>query len=78
MIRADPRVIILIGFVLVLAGFVLPFLMVMRAIPPNLILSFFSYGASIAGVLLGLVGAAQWTRLDMARRRRDSSDRDWE
>jgi hypothetical protein len=78
MIRADPRVIILVGFVLVLAGFVLPFLMVMRIIPPNMILSFFSYAASMAGVLLGLVGAAQWTRLDMARRRRDRSDQDWD
>jgi hypothetical protein len=78
MIRADPRVIILIGFVLVLAGFVLPFLMVMRIIPPNWILSFFSYAASMAGVLLGLIGAVQWTRFDMARRRRNRWDDDWE
>jgi hypothetical protein len=77
MIRADPRLVILIGFLLVLAGFVLPFLMVLRIIPPNWILSFLSYGASVAGVMLGLVGAALWTRLDMARRRGKHSDRDW-
>ena len=78
MIQADPRVVILIGFLLVLAGFVLPLLMVLRIIPPNWILSFFSYGASVVGVMLGLVGAALWTRLDMARRRGDRWDDDWE
>lgn len=78
MIRADPRAVVLIGFLLVVAGFVLPFLMVMRIIPPNWILSFVSFAASVSGVMLGLVGAALWTRIDMARRRRDQSDRDWD
>lgn len=77
-VRADPRLVILLGFLLVVAGFVLPFLMVMRVVPPNWILSFLSYGASITGVILGLVGAALWTRIDMAQRRRDGSDRDWD
>jgi hypothetical protein len=77
-VRADPRVVILIGFLLVLAGVVFPLLMVLRIIPPNWILSFLSYGASFTGVILGLVGAALWTRLDMARRRGNRSDRDWD
>jgi hypothetical protein len=32
----------------------------------------------MAGVILGLVGAAFWTRIDLARRKRDGSDRDWD
>jgi uncharacterized membrane protein len=58
----DPRAIIAIGFVLVLLGAVLPFLMVMRIIPPNFPLSFFSYAASVVGMFLGLIGAAWYTR----------------
>jgi heme/copper-type cytochrome/quinol oxidase subunit 4 len=78
MIRADPRVIVLIGFMLVVAGVILPFLMVMKVIAPNWILSFVSFAASVSGVMLGLVGAALWTRIDMAQRRRDYSDQDWD
>jgi hypothetical protein len=57
-----PWAMISLGFVLVLAGFVLPFLMVMRVIQPSLALSFVSYGASIAGLILGLIGAGQLVR----------------
>jgi hypothetical protein len=58
----DPRAMIALGFVLVLLGAVLPFLMVLRVIPPNFPLSFFSYGASVVGLFLGLIGAAWYTR----------------
>jgi hypothetical protein len=58
----DPRAMIALGFVLVLLGVVLPFLMVLRAIPPSFPLSFFSYGASVVGLFLGLIGAAWYTR----------------
>jgi hypothetical protein len=58
----DPRTLIILGFFLVLSGFVIPFLMVLRIIQPNLILSFLSYGASVTGLLLGLVGIAWYTR----------------
>ena len=75
---ADPRIIVLVGFLLVLAGFVLPFLMVLRIIPPNWVVSFVSFAASVSGLMLGLVGAALWTRVDMARRRGKGSDHDWE
>lgn len=58
-----PWKIIAIGFVLVLLGFVLPFLMVVRVIPSTLFLSFLSYGTSIAGLFLGLIGAAMYVRI---------------
>ena len=51
-----------LGFVLVLTGFVLPFLMVIRVVPSNLFLSFISYAASVAGLFLGLIGAALYVR----------------
>lgn len=59
-----PRNIILLGLVLVLLGFVLPFLMVLRVVDPSFLLSFLSYGASITGLLLGLIGAAWYVRID--------------
>ena len=54
--------ILTLGFVLVLIGFVLPFLMVIQVVPSNLILSFISYGASVIGLFLGLIGAALYVR----------------
>jgi len=58
----SPRAFIGLGFVLVLAGFVLPFLMVMRIIESSFALNFFSYAASMAGLILGLIGAALYVR----------------
>lgn len=53
---------ILIGFVLVLLGAILPFLMVMRIINSTFFLNFFSYGASIVGLFLGIIGSALYVR----------------
>jgi len=53
--------IILIGFVLVLVGFLIPFLTVIQVIPASLGLLFFSYAASAVGLMLGLIGAAWYT-----------------
>ncbi len=54
-----PWVTILIGFLLVLLGAVLAWLMALRLIPTtNFILPFISYAASISGLLLGFVGGA--------------------
>jgi hypothetical protein len=62
MIGWDPKYIILLGFGLVFLGFALPFLMVMRIIEPSLFLSFLSYGSSVAGLFLGLIGASMYIR----------------
>jgi membrane associated rhomboid family serine protease len=58
----NPRAMIAIGFVLVLLGFVVPFLMVIRMIEPNLALSFISHGASVGGLFLGILGSALYIR----------------
>ena len=62
-----PRNMILLGFVLVLLGFVLPLLMTLRIMPSNLALSFLSFGASVCGLFLGIIGAALYTRMSRGK-----------
>lgn len=64
----DPRAIIAIGFVLVLLGFAVPFLMVAGFIKSSLILSFASYAASTAGLFLGVIGGALYVRKEKGKR----------
>jgi hypothetical protein len=51
-----------LGFLLVLFGFVAPFLMVMAVIEPSFWLSFLSHAASIGGLFLGMIGSASYVR----------------
>jgi hypothetical protein len=55
---AHPKKIILIGFFLVLFGFVTPFLMVIKIIESTFFLNFLSHAASTSGLFLGIIGAA--------------------
>jgi hypothetical protein len=57
-----PLQLIVIAGVLLVLGAVLPFLMVIRLIEPSFALSFFSYGASLVGLVMGLIGIAQYGR----------------
>jgi hypothetical protein len=57
-------IIILIGFVLVLLGMVIPWLMVLHVLESTFFLNFFSFGASIAGLFLGIYGAAGYVRFN--------------
>jgi len=50
---------LLCGLLLVTAGAGLPFLMVIRVLDLSLTLSVLAYAASLAGLLLGIVGAVQ-------------------
>ena len=54
--------IILIGFFLVLSGAVLPMLMVLEIVKATFLLSFISFGASVSGLFLGLVGVALYVK----------------
>ncbi|MGD2041370.1 MAG: hypothetical protein PVH11_11120 [Anaerolineae bacterium] len=62
MIRTSPRALIAIGVLLVVFGFVAPFLMVLRIIEPSLALSFLSHAASVSGLFLGIIGSAIYVR----------------
>lgn len=66
------RLFILIGFLLVLAGAVLPLLMVLTILPSTFFLNFFSYSASVAGLFLGVLGGALYARA--ARRSKDDDE----
>ena len=63
MIPFSPNRILWIGFGLVLAGAVLPFLMVLQALPASFGLCFISFTASVVGLFLGLIGAASSVKL---------------
>lgn len=62
MIRIPPLGLMLIGFVLVVLGVVLPFLMVIHLLPSTFFLNFFAYGASLMGLFLGIIGASLYMR----------------
>ncbi len=53
---------ILIGFVMVLLGAILPFLMVMKILTSTFFLNFFSYTVSVAGLFMGIAGCAFYVR----------------
>jgi hypothetical protein len=63
MSRLQPIQLILIGFTLMIVGWVLPFLMVLQVLASSYALNFFSYAAQISGLFIGIIGAATYVRL---------------
>jgi len=45
-----------------LAGIVLPFMMVIRLLESTIFLNFFSWGASVSGLALGTIGFTLYAR----------------
>jgi hypothetical protein len=60
--RIPPWGLIVIGFVLSLTGVILPFLIVIHVLPSTFFLNFFSYGASMLGLFLGIIGVSFYVR----------------
>ena len=58
----SPRLLLALGVALMLLGIILPFLIVIKVLDSTLFLNFFAYGASVAGLALGTVGFALWSR----------------
>ena len=58
----SPRLLLGLGLVLMLLGIILPFLMVIRVLESTFFLNFFSWGASVAGLALGTIGFATWSK----------------
>ncbi len=58
----SPLGMIGLGFILVLLGFVIPLLMVIDVIQAGFLLAFLGYAASMAGLMLGLIGTALYAR----------------
>ncbi len=65
----QPLRLILIGFVLVTLGMVLPFLMVMQVVESTFFLNFFSFGASVSGIFLGIIGGAMYVRQSQKKKK---------
>ena len=64
---------IIIGFLLVLTGAVLPFLILLRILPSTFFLNFLAYFSSVVGIFLGIVGVAMYA----GEKRRKKPDDEW-
>lgn len=57
-----PLHLILLGFVLSVAGVALPFSMLIQILPSTFPLNFLAFLSSISGLILGIIGAASYVR----------------
>lgn len=72
----QPIRLILIGFVLIMLGAVLPFLMVMGVIDlpsmpgiTGILLALFTASCTTAGMFLGIIGSAQYVRMSQKKKK---------
>jgi hypothetical protein len=59
----NPKTLLIVGFLLMAAGTVLPFLMVIQVLESTFYLNFFSFGAQVAGLFLGFIGSVMYIRV---------------
>ncbi len=59
---SSPRFLLGLGLLLMFSGILLPFLMVIHVLMSTFFLNFFSWGASVTGMALGMIGFALWSR----------------
>jgi membrane associated rhomboid family serine protease len=62
MIDERPRTLLFIALGLLLFGWVMPFLMVLRVVESTFFLNFLSWGASVGGLYLGVIAVASLVR----------------
>ncbi len=60
--RDRPWILILMGAAGLLAGMVLPFLMVLRILTSTFALNFLAFASSVGGLFLGMVGLMDYVR----------------
>jgi uncharacterized membrane protein YqjE len=58
----SPRFLLGFGLTLMALGILLPFMMVIHVIESTFFLNFFSWGASVTGLALGMLGVGWMTR----------------
>ena len=56
------KTLLIVGGALAIAGVFFPLLMVIKILPSTFFLAFVSYGASVSGVFLGVIGVAMNVR----------------
>lgn len=54
----NPRLLLTLGLLMMFAGIILPFLMVIKVLESTFFMNFFSWGLSSLGLALGMVGFA--------------------
>jgi hypothetical protein len=62
MSRWQPKYLLIVAFLLLVLGFILPFLMILRVIPSTFFLNFLAYTSSVIGLVVGLIGIAVYRR----------------
>ena len=62
MIDEKPRTLLVIALGLLLFGWVMPFLMVIKVVESTFFLNFLSWGASVGGLNLGVIAVASLVR----------------
>jgi putative flippase GtrA len=68
MMDLDPKILLAVGFFLLVLGVALPFLMVLQILESTFFLNFFSFIAQFLGLIVGFIGAMSIVRRN---RRRD-------
>jgi hypothetical protein len=58
----SPRYLLAFGLSLMSIGVILPYLMILRVLPSTFLLNFGSWGASVIGLALGMIGVADHGR----------------
>lgn len=62
MFDLSPRVLVVVGVLMMLVGVIVPFVIVIHIIQSDFLLLFGSYAISVAGLYLGIIGVAQHFR----------------
>ncbi|MEJ5310256.1 MAG: hypothetical protein WHX52_10820 [Anaerolineae bacterium] len=60
---AHPWKLLVLAFVLLLLGLLLPLLMVLGVLNSTFFLNFLAYAASFSGMVLGMIGAVLYSRI---------------
>jgi len=60
----SPRFFFILGSILLLIGWVIPMLILMRMIPSTFVLNFIGWSASVSGLFLGFFGGAMWVKMN--------------
>lgn len=60
---AHPWQLLVVAFVLLLLGLLLPLFMVLGVLPSTFFLNFLAYAASLSGMILGMIGIVLYSRI---------------
>lgn len=66
-----PTRMIIIGFLLMVMGVILPFLMVIKVLESTFFLNFFSYTSSLLGMIIGFIGTAFYVHVNRIKNKKN-------